>query len=693
MIAIVLSLALLEVNNAAPAPEELSSRAPVGGFPETTEYEQNLLHAGTGSTRGVWDLTRSGVTLREGVGYGPSLWFPKVEGPIGDGVLRARFKSNASLRVALLFRCEFNEKQIESYRGYGLVLHAQRAKFVRYEQGYARDMGAGIEIPLVGSGQSVEVVLTQVGPYVTAQLYDADTLESLGVVATVAKRFMRGRVGVRGGQGVALTQLSVVRAGTHRANPRAFAGTRIVRVATRQISGLKQKFDAWIVAREKEMLFLRLPPRQFERLIRSGVVPLSVSDHIPWRFVDHAYEQARTQVDVPDFVYKDARMLERALRGLHQQYPYETELISIGQTAGGRDIWALRLTEDLMLADEKPAILIDGAQHGTELWATEYVLDLARSILRDGATAPSQARARSWLKGLDIWVIPLVNPDGRDAFMKFSHLAGRKNFRDLDGDGRSEPREGVDLNRNFPFAWGRFGERGSRTLPWHGRYRGASPASEPESQALMALARRLHPAAAISVHTKGTVVLPPYATRGVKQTRLDEAWHIAEEIVAEVPRQMNGRRYRLRRRLYTVDGVWKDWLRHEFGTLALVVEGPYHNPLDRSVLKQTVEQSRPIWQSLFDRTVSGPLISGWVVNEQNHPVSALVEVVENAPGAGEEWLARPHDGFFVRYLLADKQQTLRVSAAGYETQTHPITSQGAISRKFVLTRTAEVPAH
>ncbi|MEO1170677.1 MAG: M14 family zinc carboxypeptidase [Myxococcota bacterium] len=671
--------------------EAAADQAPVSGFPETTEHERDLIGIGRGISRGRWTVNSRGVTLEKRHGYGANLWFPQIDGPIADGTLRARFESDRRMDFTLLFRCEFDQLDIENFRGYGLAVSSSTARFVRYDGGLYQGMGPGIKLPELADRASVEVVVTQVGPHITAQLFDGTTLESIGVLSVAAKRYMKGRVGIRGGVGLTLSRFTVVRAGVdHRVNLRAFSGTRVVEVARRALAASDGTFDAWIAAREGNNLFLRLPPVQYERLIRSGVVPISVSDHIPWRFVDPVYAAARNREDeAPRFGYKNSSMVESSLRGLEQAFPELCETVSIGQTSHGREIWALRISQDLGGPLKKPVMLIDGAQHGVELWATEYVLDVARFVLESRA----DPRVTAWINNLDIWLIPLANPDGRDAFMEVSHLAGRKNFRDVNGDGVAEPREGVDINRNFPFAWGRFGERGSRTIPHHNRYRGEAAASEAESQALMKLARDIHPSAVLSVHTKGTVLLPPYATRGVKQTRLDEAWQIAEAMTAATPRQMNGRRYRLRRRLYPVDGVWKDWLRHEFGTLAMVIEGPYHNPLDPSVVRQTVEESRPIWQTLFDRSVNGPLVYGWTVDGDDEPVPALVEVVENMPQAGEKWFARPDDGFFMRYLVSGAKQTLRISAPGFETQTVSLSTDAPTVRKFVLTKRSNASAH
>ena len=74
------------------------------------------------------------------------------------------------------------------------------------------------------------------------------------------------------------------------------------------------------------------------------------------------------------------------------------------------------------------------------------------------ATALASAAA---ISGVRLWLIPDMNPDG----------AARGTRANADG---------VDLNRNFPFAWRRLGKPGSRY------YSGTRPASEPETRAVEA---------------------------------------------------------------------------------------------------------------------------------------------------------------------------------------------------------------
>jgi protein MpaA len=102
-------------------------------------------------------------------------------------------------------------------------------------------------------------------------------------------------------------------------------------------------------------------------------------------------------------------------------------------------------------------VLVVGDIHGNER-AGERIVARLRRVHPDGVR---------------LWLIRTANPDGVAA-------GTRQNAR------------AVDLNRNFPFRW-RGGPRGTY-------YPGPSPASEPETRALMRLVRRVRPDLAIFYH-------------------------------------------------------------------------------------------------------------------------------------------------------------------------------------------------
>jgi N-acetylmuramoyl-L-alanine amidase/Zinc carboxypeptidase len=96
--------------------------------------------------------------------------------------------------------------------------------------------------------------------------------------------------------------------------------------------------------------------------------------------------------------------------------------------------------------------------------------------------------------GVQLWLVRTANPDGAAA------------------DTRQNAR-GVDLNRNFPYRW-RPGPRGTF-------YPGPKAASEPETQALMRLVRRVRPQIAVYYHQHLGITV---RARGGAQVALERAY-------------------------------------------------------------------------------------------------------------------------------------------------------------------------
>jgi hypothetical protein len=119
-------------------------------------------------------------------------------------------------------------------------------------------------------------------------------------------------------------------------------------------------------------------------------------------------------------------------------------------------------------------VLVVGSIHGNETAGHAVVRRLAR-------VAPPA--------GVQLWLVESANPDGVRA-------GTRQNAR------------GVDLNRNFPFRWAGGGR------PFDTYYPGRAPASEPETRALMELAREVRPDLTLYYHQHmRLVVLPRGADR------------------------------------------------------------------------------------------------------------------------------------------------------------------------------------
>ena len=53
----------------------------------------------------------------------------------------------------------------------------------------------------------------------------------------------------------------------------------------------------------------------------------------------------------------------------------------------------------------------------------------------------------------EIWIVPLINPDGYVYDREDPSRFWRKNLRDNNNDNILDSCDGVDLNRNYPLGW------------------------------------------------------------------------------------------------------------------------------------------------------------------------------------------------------------------------------------------------
>jgi hypothetical protein len=398
-------------------------------------------------------------------------------------------------------------------------------------------------------------------------------------------------------------------------------------------------------------VLLALDPVGVERLRRAGVVVRDQRGHWPWKAVDPGLQRrlahpstrsAAIDAGHADDSYKDPVLVEQALRALAKRAPGLTRLVELGRSHGGRPIWALLVSDHADVDEDEPSVLLDGGHHGNELLSIEAVLDAASQLLSGYGRDAELTRV---VDGAAVWCVPLVNPDGNDRFVHVSRDGGRKNGRPWqDGDATVDG-AGVDLYRNYPVGWGGLGEVGSRSAPSHHRYRGPRAASEPEVQAMMALAERERFVASIDYHSNSTKILVPYTDPSWTNPAPNEGRLIAEGLAATLPQQTNGRRYAVARNLYPVDGTAQDWLRFAHGTVALLVELPEHNPLPfRPRRDANLIPGRGIWRGLLRHVVDGPGVVVHVVDVDGRPVPAVVSLAGQDRSHGERWTARARDG-------------------------------------------------
>jgi murein peptide amidase A len=180
----------------------------------------------------------------------------------------------------------------------------------------------------------------------------------------------------------------------------------------------------------------------------------------------------------------------------------------LGRSVDGRPIVAYEVGD----TDSQVRELVVGCIHGNEC----------------AGAAVARLLERVSPQGVDLWVVPVLNPDGA-------------------ASGTRGNAHGVDLNRNFPWRW----------RPLGGLfYSGPRPLSEPESQIAYRLLRRLRPRVSIWFHQHMDLVDESGGNTAVE-------WRFAALVGLPIAR------------LSREPGSVVGWENHAFpGTTAFVVELP-----------------------------------------------------------------------------------------------------------------------
>ncbi|MET9435306.1 M14 family zinc carboxypeptidase [Streptomyces sp. NPDC006551] len=249
--------------------------------------------------------------------------------------------------------------------------------------------------------------------------------------------------------------------------------------------------------------------------------------------------------------YGGANGLKREILATAQAHPGLTKVVSLGKTLKGQDILALKVSKGAKKARDgaKPATLYLSNQHAREWITPEMTRRLMHHYL-DGYG--EDERITRIVDSTELWFVLSANPDGYDfTHADPAHRQWRKNLRDNNGDGRIEPGDGVDLNRNFAYKWG-YDNEGSSPDPADETFRGTGPMSEPETKALDAFQRRIGFQYGINYHSAAQLLL-----YGVGwQVATDTPDDVALKALAGTPQKpaVPGYRPQLSSELYTTNG-------------------------------------------------------------------------------------------------------------------------------------------
>lgn len=214
---------------------------------------------------------------------------------------------------------------------------------------------------------------------------------------------------------------------------------------------------------------------------------------------------------------------------LSYAYPEIISMTWEGYSADGRGIPAVYFGGP----DVETAVFVQAAIHGREYLTTQLVMKQLETYAKEYDTGMFHGRTyREIFSEVALVVVPMTNPDGVSVSQLGTESIRSKELRALvesfyERDGAGVTKEyfyrrykananGVDLNRNFAYGWE---EYGGPSVPAADRYKGTAPASEPETQVLIALTEREPVRAAVSYHATGSLLYWDFGQTGPLRER------------------------------------------------------------------------------------------------------------------------------------------------------------------------------
>lgn len=367
----------------------------------------------------------------------------------------------------------------------------------------------------------------------------------------------------------------------------------------------------------------------------------------------------------PDRYHTYGEMVNE-LHYLHIQYPEITKIYTIGYTQRfNLPILAIRITSQPEIEEQdKPTILFDGIHHASEILGCEMCLYLANKLCENYS---SDSLIKSFVDNLDIWIVPMVNPDGHYITELGLDSLWRKNLRDNNNNGRIDlDYDGVDLNRNYDFLF----EQGGSGEPSNRYYRGPYPFSEPEVCAIRDLALRKKFILNVSFHSDmnphlGERVYYPWRWGNSFSPDYPHIKALSDSFALNIINDANNGTY-LSIHGNAEGGLERNYLYYALGTFALTCEmwRGYYPPEER--VDTICEKAFNGVKYLLKRILQSHLAIKVLDLNTNQPLKAELRVLE-AYAPPETILPRYTDPIFGRgrRILKPGIYTIEIIKEGY----------------------------
>lgn len=311
-----------------------------------------------------------------------------------------------------------------------------------------------------------------------------------------------------------------------------------------------------------------------------------------------------------DETYYTYDQFTNLLYQLNQEYADIFSYSSLGKTYEGRDIWLVKISDNVTINEEEQKVFYTGGMHGDEKQGYQVVIYSIKAIVENytylNVNQSFTERVRNVVNNTELYFIPMLNPDGCEA-------GTRKNCRPNNCPLGKTLFCGVDIGRNSGYKWELqdqypFRYRRStyiekvnikypifdfRSLIGEGCYRGPYPFSEPESRAIKQVVENHSISIYMDYHSAANHICYGWAWN--HDHPLPE-----EPIMSSIAQGIsNMTGYVIKRgSMSMIFGNMRDWMSSEHGVLAFAMELP-RTKADRPLLDILHGNRHPLpWKNI-----------------------------------------------------------------------------------------------
>ncbi len=311
---------------------------------------------------------------------------------------------------------------------------------------------------------------------------------------------------------------------------------------------------------------------------------------------------------------------------LATQFPDICMKIMYGTSIQGRELAALKISDNVTANENEAEVFFDGGIHGDEIGAAENCIRFARDLCIKYGNDPD---VTFLIDNRETWIYYMVNPDGRENMSRYNAA-------------------GVDLNRDYGYMWDGWGNS-------------TGAFSQVEIKSLRNCSYENQFVVHTTYHSGTEYISCPWSYRPETPADMDHILQLAG-IYSSVSGYANMEYGQGNTGMYAINGSTKDGNYGAMGSISWSMEISYNKQPPVSQLMQYYNWNYPSMLAMME--YSGYGLEGTITDTNTgEPIQATVFINDYL-----QCFSDSTAGDYHKYVLPGKY-SITIVANGYETQT------------------------